>query len=156
MKPISLIVYDFDGVLTDNRVWVDASGNESVACNRGDGWWMGEFKKLGIKQHILSTETNPVVSTRAKKLDIGVSQAIKDKKSALLELMKLEGVDASRVCYIGNDMNDLPAMEVAGIRAAPNDAHPKILSYVDFIIPEKGGYGIVRHLYDWILNDQIR
>ncbi len=156
MNPIRLIVYDFDGVLTDNRVWVTQDGQESVACNRSDGWWIGEIKKLNIPQLILSTEINPVVSARAKKLGIEAIQGQKNKFQALKTLLEEKGMELSQVLYIGNEMNDLECIQNAGVSMAPQDSHPTLLKMVTWVIPEKGGYGIVRHLYDWLQNASSR
>lgn len=150
MKNIKLLVYDFDGVLTDNRVWVSETGEETVACSRSDGWWMGEIRKMGIEQVILSTEKNPVVSVRGKKLGIPVLQGQSDKGQALLRLLEEKGVTPAQVGYVGNDMNDWGCFEIAGLTFAPSDSHPRILAAAKRVIPEKGGQGIVRHLYDWL------
>jgi len=80
MYNIKLIAYDFDGVMTDNKVYVDQNGKETVQVNRADGMGVSEIKKLGIEQIIISTEKNPVVSARAKKLDIYCLQEIENKK----------------------------------------------------------------------------
>ncbi len=151
MKP-KLIVYDFDGVLTDNRVWVNADGVEWVSCHRGDGWWMGEIRKLGIEQLILSTEKNPVVSARGKKLSIEVRQGVENKGQALNALLDEKKIKPEDVLFIGNDMNDFDCFKIAGMTMAPNDSHPKILEVAKKVLPERGGNGIVRHLYDWIVS----
>ena len=143
-------MYDFDGVLTDNRVWIDQNGIESVACNRSDGWWINEIRILGIKQVILSTESNPVVGVRAAKLELPCLQGQKNKREGLEKLLQTYLVTADRTCYVGNDINDLECLKMVGFPFAPNDAHPKILALAHYVIAERGGYGIVRHLYDWI------
>lgn len=147
---VKLVVYDFDGVLTDNRVWVTQDGAESVACSRGDGWWIGEIKKLGVDQVILSSELNPVVSMRGKKLGIEVVQGVKDKKQGLLDLARTKGIGLESICYIGNEMNDYQAMKLAGVSACPADSHPEILKLSRLKFPVAGGAGVVRHLYDWL------
>lgn len=150
MKP-KLIVYDFDGVLTDNRVWVNSDGMEWVACHRGDGWWIGEIRKLEIEQLILSTEKNPVVSARGKKLSLEVRQGIEHKGKAFAQLLEEKKLKREEVVYIGNDMNDFDCFELAGFTMCPNDSHPKILASAKCVLPEKGGNGIVRHVYDWVV-----
>ena len=154
MKNIKLLVYDFDGVLTDNRVYVSETGVETVACSRSDGWWMGEIRKLGIEQVILSTEKNPVVSARGKKLGIPVLQGQHNKGESLLALIKEKAVQPLEVAYVGNDMNDWGCFEIAGLTLAPSDSHPKILAAAKRVIPEKGGYGVVRHIYDWLVTER--
>lgn len=150
-KRFQLLVYDFDGVLTDNRVWVNQDGVEWVACNRSDGWWMKEIRKLGLAQLILSTEQNPVVTARGKKVGIEVLQGVKDKKQALIDLCRSRRIDLESVIYVGNEMNDKGCFEVVGFTFAPEDSHPEILRQAKQVIPAKGGAGIVRHIFDWLV-----
>lgn len=144
-----LIVYDFDGVMTDNRVTVDENGKESVTVHRGDGWGVRMIKnELKIPQIILSTETNPVVVRRAEKLKIPVIHNAGDSKQQILMKYCAEnGFDLSGTIYIGNDLNDFDAMMLCGYHACPADAEPEIQSVADFIFATKGGYGVVRELY---------
>lgn len=151
MKDIDLIVYDFDGVLTDNRVLVLEDGREAVFCNRSDGWWMGRIRELNVKQCILSTEVNPVVSARGKKLDIEVIQGQKNKIVALEALLKRAETDWSRVAYVGNEMNDIDCLRKVAYPFAPADSHPEVLK-VCTVFPVNGGAGIVRHLHDWLVS----
>ena len=99
INELKLIVYDFDGVMTDNKVYIDHSGNEIVQVNRGDGLGISEIKKLGIKQIIISTEKNKVVSARARKLGIDCLQGIDDKKHTLIEYCKHNDIDIK--CIFG-------------------------------------------------------
>lgn len=144
---IKLIVYDFDGVMTDNRVMVDQNGIESVIVNRGDGYGVGGIRKLGLRQIILSTEKNPVVARRAEKLKLEVIHDVLDKKSILDSFLKENGYSKEEVMYIGNDLNDIEAMSLAGIVGAPKDAEPEILEIADWISTKNGGYGVIRELY---------
>lgn len=145
---VKLIVYDFDGVLTDNRVWVNQDGVESVACNRSDGWWIGQIRQLGLEQMVLSTEKNPVVTARANKLKIEVLQGQSNKKEALLAIASSKSISLSEVCYVGNDMNDYECMTAVGLAACPRDSHPEILKTAKLVLDVDGGHGIVRKLYD--------
>jgi len=149
---VKLIVYDFDGVMTDNMVYVAQNGNEMVKLNRADGLGVSEIKKLGIEQMIISTEKNPVVSTRAKKLDIKCLQAIDNKKEALKNHCIDNNINLENVVYIGNDINDKEVMEVVGITFCPNDAHERIKTISDHILMSKGGDGVVRELLGLITN----
>ena len=144
-----LIVYDFDGVMTDNRVAVDENGKESVTVHRGDGWGVRMIKDdLKIPQIILSTEANPVVSKRAEKLRIPVIHNVGDSKRNILENYCSEnGFTCSDVLYIGNDLNDFDAMMMCGFHACPADAEPEIKAVSDYIFEAKGGYGVIRELY---------
>lgn len=147
---LDLICYDFDGVMTDNRVLVDETGREAVFVNRGDGMAIAAFRHLGIAQIIMSTESNPVVAARARKLSIPVVQGLSDKAAALKAHMAEAGADPSRVLYVGNDVNDLAAMRLVGYPVAPADAHPTILALACFVTRARGGEGVIRDLIDHI------
>lgn len=144
-----LIVYDFDGVMTDNRVTVDENGKESVTVHRGDGWGVRMIKdSLKIPQIILSTEANPVVVRRAEKIKIPVIHNAGDSKRQILEKYCADnGFAFNDVLYIGNDLNDYEAMMLCGFHACPSDAEPEIKAVSDFIFEAKGGYGVIRELY---------
>ncbi len=148
---IDLVILDFDGVLTDNRVYVMEDGREAVACHRGDGWGIGILQQAGIEVMILSTERNPVVSARAEKLGIECRQNCPDKAVATAALLEEKGVDPARVMYIGNDTNDAGAMALVGHPTSPADAHPSILKIAKAVTNAKGGHGVVREIADWIV-----
>lgn len=145
-KGIHLIVSDFDGVMTDNRVLVDENGKEAVWVNRSDGLGISMLRKEGIDLVILSTERNPVVSRRAEKLGVKCYQDISDKKDALLNIALTQDMSLDHIAYIGNDINDLEAMKVAGFKIAPADAYPAILETADIVTVAKGGYGVIREI----------
>ncbi len=146
-----LVVLDFDGVLTDNRVWVSESGEESVACNRSDGMGLSMLRKNGIRVIVLSTERNPVVAARCKKLNLPCDQGIDDKRSALLRLAKKYDANLDDVVYIGNDVNDLECICMVGCGIAVADAHPTVLNAADVVLTNRGGYGAVREFCDLLL-----
>ena len=135
---IDLIVYDFDGVMTDNRVIVFRDGTEAVIANRADGLGVDRFRALGIAQLILSSETNPVVRVRAAKLGLEVIVSCKDKKLALQSYCKQNGYELQKVVYVGNDLNDLDVMKIVGFPVAPADAHPDIKSLAKLVTKAKG------------------
>ena len=149
---IKLIVYDFDGVMTDNKVYTDSKGNEIVQVNRSDGLGVSEIKKLGINQIIVSTEKNPVVSMRANKLDIPCLQGIDNKMDLLVNYCENNNFDLKNVAYVGNDINDKEVMGVVGKTYCPSDAHESIKTISDHILMSKGGDGVVRELLDLITN----
>ena len=151
-KNIKLIVYDFDGVMTDNKVYVDQLGNEMVQVNRADGLGVSEIKKLGIEQIIISTEQNPVVSARAKKLDIPCLQGIENKKDALVSYYREINITLDKVAYVGNDINDMEAMKIAEYSFCPADAHDSIKSISNYVLKTKGGQGVIRELLALIIN----
>lgn len=147
IKDISCIFYDFDGVMTDNRVLVDQNGMEYVYVNRSDGLGVAALKAAGITQVIISTEVNPVVERRAEKLGIPVVHGVKDKGETVKNYCVEHGIDASRAVFMGNDINDIPAFMAVGFKACPADAEPEVKSKADWISFCKGGYGAVRDLY---------
>ncbi|HPN83952.1 MAG TPA: HAD hydrolase family protein [Victivallales bacterium] len=146
MKSIKLIVFDFDGVMTDNRVLVSEDGKESVFCNRSDGIGINILRKSGYKMLILSTEKNRVVKARAKKLKMSVLNGIYDKKKVLCEYCRKNNIKMTSVCYVGNDINDLSAMKSVGVKVCPSDAYSEIKSISDIVLKKAGGDGVVREL----------
>ena len=145
-----LIICDFDGVLTDNRVYIDENGIESVVCSRSDGMAI-DFLRKTIPFFILSTEPNNVVVKRAKKLQIECLNGLSDKKEALLMLCKSRDINLKRVVYIGNDINDLDAMNICGYSVAPSDAHLRVLTKVDHVLGKQGGDGVIREFCEVFL-----
>lgn len=145
---IKLIVYDCDGVLTDNRVLVDEKGKESVFFNRSDGLAIKLIKKMGINQVIISTEKNSIVQRRAEKLKIDCIFGVSDKKSVLTKYCETNKIELSHTIFIGNDINDLSVMQIVGIPICPNDAYKQIRNISQIVLETKGGYGCVRELLD--------
>lgn len=148
IERVRLVVYDFDGVMTDNRVFVDQDGRESVAANRSDGLGVGMIRGLGVDQCILSTETNPVVLARAAKIGLDAETGVADKAAALTALAKRRGVSLAEVLFVGNDVNDAGAMALAGFRVAPADAHPAVEALAGYVTSARGGHGVIRELAD--------
>lgn len=148
---VSLLILDFDGVLTDNRVWVDGDGRESVAAHRGDGWGLRRLRELGVDVVVLSTETDPVVAARCRKLGLPVVQGAADKGLALSALLTERRLDSSRTVYLGNDCNDLPCFPLVGCAVAVADAHPAVVAQADLVLKTPGGRGAVRELCDLLM-----
>jgi len=150
-SPIELLVFDFDGVFTDNRVLVLQDGREAVVCNRGDGMGLSMLRDKGLPMAVLSTEVNPVVDARCKKLKLECRHGLADKRSALVQLARDKNVDLKRVVYVGNDVNDLGCMEAAGFAIVVADAHPLAIAEADYVLSRSGGGGAVRELCDLLL-----
>lgn len=146
-----LIVFDFDGVLTDNRVLVFADGSEAVLCNRADGLAFDLFRKEGIPVLILSTEKHPVVAARARKLKVPCLQGVADKKSALEKYCAKAGIKLDTMMYVGNDVNDLAVMRIVGHRVCPADAHPQVRAICETVLRRRGGEGVARELAEKVL-----
>jgi N-acylneuraminate cytidylyltransferase len=150
-EKVSLVVFDFDGVMTDNRVWVNQDGIEMIAANRGDGMGVEMLLAAGVRAVIISTESNPVVATRAKKLGLPYFHGIGDKASTLKAYLDEEGVSAGETIFVGNDVNDLPCFDVVACAVAVADAHPTVLKQADQILSHPGGHGAVREVCDILL-----
>ncbi len=150
---VALLVFDFDGVMTDNTAWVDENGLESVQVSRGDGMGVELLKKAGVPMMVFSSEANPVVAARARKLGIPVVSGIGigDKAARLAALLAEQGIDPANVVYLGNDLNDLPCFPLVGCAVAVADAVPSVLAQADIVLTQSGGRGAVRELCEMIL-----
>lgn len=152
-ETIKLLVLDFDGVISNNIVWTDQDGREMVTSSRSDSIRIKALREAGVETIILSSETNPVVAARAKKMGIEAIQGLglQAKGLALKRLMNEKNIDPSQVIHVGNDVNDLPVFEIVGWAVAVADAYPEVLRAADFILSKPGGGGAVRELCDLIL-----
>jgi len=145
-----LIAFDFDGVFTNNKVYVNENGVESVICNRSDGLAI-DFLRNKYSLVILSTEKNGVVTKRAEKLGIEVYQGLTDKRKTLFKLCHERHINIDNVVFIGNDINDLGAIEICGLALAPFDAHPRVLEVVHHVLNARGGDGVIREFCELFL-----
>ena len=145
---IRLVAFDFDGVFTDNMVYVFEDGTEAVRCFRSDGIGLHKLKKIGIETVIISTEANPVVSARASKLKIRCVQNCQDKRAVLEEMAHDQGIRLSEVAFVGNDINDLPCLECVALPIVVQDAHPDVVSTALYQTKNRGGHGAVREVCD--------
>lgn len=150
-EDVRLVVLDFDGVLTDNRVWVDQDGREAVTASRGDSMGIHLLKQTGVEVIVISTEVNSVVAARCKKMKIPAISGTWDKAGELKKYMDEHGYKSENVVFLGNDVNDLPCFPIAGFAAAVSDAEPEVLRRADQMLAHKGGHGAVRELCDKIL-----
>jgi 3-deoxy-D-manno-octulosonate 8-phosphate phosphatase (KDO 8-P phosphatase) len=148
IRKIRLVAFDFDGVFTDNMVYVYQDGSEAVRCNRSDGIGLQKLKKLGIETVIISTESNPVVSARAQKLKIRCFQNCEDKRKTLENVAREFGISLDEVAFVGNDINDRPCLTCVGLPIVVQDAHPDVISLARYRAEAHGGYGAVREICD--------
>ncbi|WP_198935443.1 HAD family hydrolase [Chlorobium sp. KB01] len=132
LASVQLVIFDFDGVFTDNTVYLTQDGIESVRCWRSDGLGLALLRGAGVKSVIISTETNPVVSRRAEKLKMPYKQGVEDKAAAVLESCKEFDILPEYTMFVGNDINDIPAFRVVGIPVAVADAYPETVPHVLF------------------------
>ena len=161
MADIHTVAFDFDGVFTDNKVWVDQDGRESVRCDRGDGLafdFVRAFQQSGnlnAEFFILSKESNPVVLERSQKLKLDCHHGIHDKltfiRSYLATRFPSRPDSFAGLVYLGNDLNDLPLMRHTGYTVAPSDAHPKVQEIAHLVLEQRGGEGFVRAFIEHLL-----
>ena len=151
-ETIKMIVFDFDGVFTNNEVIVNQRGEEMVICNRLDGKGISLLKRLNIPMLIISSEANPVITARAKKLNIETIQNVHNKKSKLLGIINQKKINLKNVIYVGNDIDDLECMRIVGCSVAPADAYPSVIKEADLVLEHNGGKGAIRELADLIID----
>lgn len=149
-REVKGIVFDFDGVFTDNSVIVSQDGTESVICSRSDGLGLNKLRALAIPCVVISTEVNPIVSKRCEKLKLPVQQGVEDKAGAVRAWANTQGLSLSEVAYLGNDINDLPALRIVGFPCVVADAWPEARAIATFVTSRAGGKGAVRELCDKI------
>ena len=156
-ETIKLIICDFDGVITDNRVMTDQDGRESVAASRSDSMHIKKLREKGIEVMILSSEANPVVMARAKKMGVEAIHGVgmQDKGRVMREVLEQKNIKAENVIYIGNDLNDLPCFEIAGWSVAVADAYPEVIRAADHVLTKTGGHGAVRECVNLLLSKHI-
>lgn len=148
---LQLLVFDFDGVMSDNAVLVMQDGTEGVLCNRSDGLGLGMLKAAGVPALVLSKERNPVVSARCRKLDLECHQGVDDKAPALAALLSARGISPAHVAYVGNDLNDEACMRLVGLPIAVADAFEPALKAARYVTRAKGGLGAVREVIELTL-----
>jgi 3-deoxy-D-manno-octulosonate 8-phosphate phosphatase (KDO 8-P phosphatase) len=154
LREIGLVVLDFDGVFTDNRVWVNERGEESVACWRGDGIGLRRLDEVDVPYVIVSTEPNTVVARRAEKLRARCVHGVDDKLGVVRAEAEAAGVPLERVAYVGNDVNDATCLEAVGLPVVPADAWPEVVPLARWVLERPGGHGCVRELCDAVWRAQ--
>ncbi|WP_240750550.1 acylneuraminate cytidylyltransferase [Microbacterium sp. K27] len=150
--PVRAVVTDFDGVHTDDTAIIDADGDERVRVSREDGMGVALLRRAGVPLLILSTEVNPVVRARADKLRVPVLHGIDDKETALRDWARDNEVPLGDIAYLGNDVNDLPAMRIVGWPVAVANAHPLVIEEARVVLRRRGGEGAVRELIERVLS----
>lgn len=149
MAPIKAIALDVDGVLTDGAFWWGFDGSELKRFSYRDVMGIARATRQGIIFALISGESNPLIDRYAEKLNIQhVHQGIKDKAAVLRAFAEKIGVDLAEICFMGDDLNDLGALQAAGFSAAPADAHENVLATVHYVAKCHGGNGAVREVID--------
>ncbi|MFF8970713.1 cytidylyltransferase domain-containing protein [Streptomyces sp. NPDC014995] len=152
---IDAVVLDFDGTQTDDRVLIDSAGREFVSVHRGDGLGIAALRRSGLKLLVLSTEQNPVVAARARKLKLPVLHGIDRKDLALKQWCEEQGIAPERVLYVGNDVNDLPCFALVGWPVAVASAHDVVRGAARAVTTVPGGDGAIREIAGWILGPSL-
>jgi len=152
LAKITLIVLDVDGTMTDGGIYIDNNRIESKKFNIKDGAAILLAQSAGIEFMILTGRKSDCVDQRARELNIKhLAQGVNNKAEYLKNFTEINGLLSENIAYIGDDLNDLQAMRCAGISACPKDAAPEVKAYCDFILPKKGGEGVVRSFVELVL-----
>jgi 3-deoxy-D-manno-octulosonate 8-phosphate phosphatase (KDO 8-P phosphatase) len=151
LRNIKLIVFDFDGVFTDNKVLVSEDGLESAACFRSDGLGLAMLRDLNIKMAIISGEKNSLVQTRAKKLCLDCYHGVDEKETVLESIVAQSEVNFSQVAFVGNDINDLSCLKIVGLPVVVGDAYPQVKKVARLVLKRKGGAGAVREFCELLV-----
>jgi 3-deoxy-D-manno-octulosonate 8-phosphate phosphatase (KDO 8-P phosphatase) len=154
LERVRLAVFDFDGVFTDNRVWVNEQGEETLAFSRSDGLGLRRLEEVGVRPLIVSMEQNPIVSARAGKLRVDCVQGVEDKLTVLQERTGELGVALADTAYVGNDINDADCLRAVGVPVVPADAWPEVKPLARWVLSRAGGAGCVREFCDAVWEAQ--
>ena len=148
INDVDVFVFDFDGVLTNNNVYLNQNGEEFVCCSRSDGLAFDVLRSLGKPVYILSTERNSVVAARAEKLKVKAIYGKFNKVESLYQLANKNGYELANMMYVGNDINDFKAMQLCGYSACPADSHDRIKEVSNHVLTANGGDAVVRDLLE--------
>tara|TARA_B100000795_G_C22788928_1_gene435965 strand:- start:284 stop:790 length:507 start_codon:yes stop_codon:yes gene_type:complete len=151
LDKVDAFFFDFDGVMTNNLVYLNSEGDEFVSCSRSDGMAFDALRKLKKISYILSTEKNSVVNARAKKLLVPVIHGVDNKVNALKSIVDNDGLDLKNIVYVGNDLNDFHVMSICGYAVCPSDSHNAIKEISDIVLEKAGGDGVVRELVEHVM-----
>jgi 3-deoxy-D-manno-octulosonate 8-phosphate phosphatase (KDO 8-P phosphatase) len=154
LERVRFAVFDFDGVFTDNRVWVNEQGDETLAFSRSDGLGLRRLEEVGVRPLIVSLERNPIVGARAKKLRVDCLQGIEDKLAVLRERTRELGIALDETAYVGNDINDAECLRAVGVPVVPADAWPEVKPLARWVLTRAGGTGCVREFCDAVWEAQ--
>lgn len=148
LTAIRLVVFDFDGVFSDNRVWTNDRGEETVACFRGDSQGLRRLDEVGVDYFILTSETNDAVLARARKIRAECIRGIEEKLPVLEGELERRGVSLAETAYLGNDVNDADCLAAVGVPVVPSDAWAEVVPLAKIVLTRAGGHGCVREFCD--------
>lgn len=151
LSGIKAFAFDFDGVFTDNRVYVSQSGEEAVVCDRSDGMGISMLRDANVPMVIISTEQNPVVTVRGQKFGVAVFQGVDNKLQTLTEWAAGLSLAIQDIGFVGNDINDVECIQAAGLGIVVSDAYPVAADVASLRLTREGGKGAIRELADmWL------
>lgn len=161
LSKIKAVITDVDGVLTDGTFWWDAGDTELKRFCFADITGIPLAMKAGIRIVLMSGESSAsgmaIVERYAKKLKIeDIYKGCHDKAQAVNEFAKKYKYDLSEICFVGDDINDLPALKIVGLSAAPLNAHPSVLQSVNIVARNMGGNGVIREILDMLLEHKSK
>jgi 3-deoxy-D-manno-octulosonate 8-phosphate phosphatase (KDO 8-P phosphatase) len=148
LERVRFAIFDFDGVFTDNRVWVNDRGEEQLAFSRSDGLGLRRLDEVGVQYLIVSMEQNPIVGARAQKLRADCVHGVEDKLTVVRERTQAAGVSLDQTAYVGNDVNDADCLGAVGLPVVPADAWPEVMPLARWVLSRSGGTGCVREFCD--------
>jgi len=148
LTAVRFAIFDFDGVFSDNRVWTNDQGEESVACFRGDTYGLRRLDEVGVEYLILTSETNDAVAARARKMRADIIKGVEDKLPVLRAEVNRRGVSLAETSYVGNDINDAECLAVVGLPVVPADAWDEVVPLARLVLTRDGGRGCVREFCD--------
>ena len=148
IRTIRVVAFDFDGVFTDNAVYVFEDGREAVRCSRADGLGLRKLDRAGLQSVILSAEVNPIVTARSRKLGIRCIQDCADKQAALQQILAEAQYTFDQAAFVGNDENDASCLTRVALPIVVQDAHPAVVGLARYQTHSRGGYGAVREVCD--------
>ena len=154
LERVRFAVFDFDGVFTDNRVWVNERGEESLAFSRSDGLGLRRLDEVGVRYLIVSMERNPIVGARATKLQVDCLQGVDDKLSVVRDRAESLEVALEDTAFVGNDINDAECLRAVGVPVVPADAWPEVRPLAKWVLSRPGGNGCVREFCDAVWEAQ--
>ena len=154
LERVRFAVFDFDGVFTDNRVWVNERGEEALAFSRSDGLGLRRLDEVGVRYLIVSMEKNPIVGARANKLEVDCVQGVDDKLSVVRSRAVDLGVTLEDTAFLGNDINDAECLRAVGVPVVPADAWPEVKPLAQWVLSRPGGDGCVREFCDAVWEAQ--
>ncbi len=150
---IKMLVMDVDGTLTDGRIYMSANGELMKAFNIKDGYALVHLREYGVEPVIITGRSSEIVKNRCSELKIKeFYQGVENKSFKLRELCERYSINLKQVAYIGDDLNDMPCIQICGLSACPADAMKIVKDKVDFVCNAKGGDGAVREFVDYILS----